>query len=153
MRKVTMLLFLILASATLFPQDGAKKQPATLDGIALGMTKEQVKAVYPHPTSSDYDKNLWLYDSSSISITFDESGLVSEVMSDDPSSAIVFEGLIIAYNSSMEKAAGYLGPPTKTFNTEMVSEYYFAEAGVVLLTYADDDAIALLALVKTYDKE
>lgn len=152
MRVITMLFFVMISSAVLFAQDAAEKQPVTLDGISLGMTKEQVKAAYPHPTSQGYDKNHWLFDSSSISITFDDNGVVTEVMSDDPNSVIIFEGLLIQIGSSMEKAAGYLGPPTKTFNTEMVSEYYFADAGVVLLTFADDDAIALLSLTKIYDK-
>ena len=150
--RLTAILFFVVLSATLLAQDAGVKQPTTLDGIALGMTKEQVKAAFPHPTSQGYENNLWLFDSLGISITFDENGVVTEVMSDDPSSVIVFEGLLIPLGSSMEKAAGYLGPPTKTYNTDMVSEYYFADAGVVLLTFSGEDSIALLSLTKTYDK-
>lgn len=153
MRVISLLFLVILSSHIIVAQDATEKQPTTLDGISLGMTKEQVKAVFPHPTSEGYDDNLWLFDSTNISITFDDNGVVTEVISDDPNSVIIFEGLLIPIGSSMEKAAGYLGPPTKTFNTDMVSEYYFADAGVVLLTFAGEDGIALLSLTKTYDKE
>lgn len=153
MRVISLLFLVILSSHIIVAQDAAQKQPPKVEGISLGMTKEEVKAVYQYPTSSRYEERTWLFDSSDVIVSFNDQGIVTEVSIDDAGSKFEFDGFIIECGSSLEVAKNLLGPPTKTMNTEMVSEYFFADPGVVLLTYADDDSIVLIVLTKTYDKE
>lgn len=67
-------------------------------------------------------------------------------MSDDPTSILMIDGKEIAVNSDINKALEILGKPDDMMKTEMVSEYYFKKHGIMLLTYADDNVIALVAL-------
>jgi hypothetical protein len=146
--KLFTLLLVLLFSFSIFSQDTGDKKIVTLDGIALGMTKDQVKVLILSPRSEGYDADMWLYDSLKITIHFDKEGRVNEIMSDDPTSVLNVDGKEIAIFSDINKAIEILGKPDEEFKTEMVSEYYFKKFGIMLLTYAGDNSIALLTLQK-----
>lgn len=147
--KLFTLFLAVLFSLSVFPQKTGDHSGATLNGVALGMTKDQVKAALLSPRSDGYDKDLWLYDSLQISIQFNKDGVVVEVTSDDPTSVLKINGKEIAVNSDINKAFEILGQPDEENKTEMVSEYYFKNAGIMLLTYANDNTIVLIGL-KTF---
>lgn len=147
--KLFTFFLVVLFSLSVFPQDTGDKIGATIDGVALGMTKDRVKAALLSPRSEGYDRDLWLYDSLKISVQFNKDGVVVEVLSDDPTSILRINGKEIAVNSDINKAFEILGKHDEEYKTENVSEYYFKKLGIMLLTFADDNAIALLAL-KTY---
>lgn len=144
--KFFTLFLAVIFSLSVFSQNTGDKSGATIDGVALGMTKDQVTAALTSPRTKGYDSDLWLYDSLKISIQFNKDGVVAEVTSDDPTSVLKINGKEIAVNSDINKAFEILGKPDDVMKTEMVSEYYFKKLGIMLLTYADDNAIALVTL-------
>ncbi len=152
MRIKTLFIIFLVSTFSMLAQQKSDNNIAVLDGVSLGMTKDQVLKQIPAAASNGMDNNLWLFDSTSLSIGFDENGLVSEVMSDFAFSSVVVNGFEIKIESDIQAALDFLGKPDKTFKTEMVMEYYFAKTGIVLLTYADDNAIKLISLQKNYDK-
>ncbi|MBK7865677.1 MAG: hypothetical protein IPJ75_01010 [Ignavibacteriales bacterium] len=147
--KLFTFFLVVLFSLSVFSQNTGDKSGATIDGVALGMTKDQVKAALVSPRSEGYDEDVWLYDSLKISVQFNKDGVVVEVLSDDSTSILRINGKEIAVNSDINKAFEILGKHDEEYKTENVSEYYFKKLGIMLLTFADDNAIALLAL-KTY---
>jgi hypothetical protein len=144
--KLFTFFLVVLFSLSVFSQETGDKIGATIDGVALGMTKDQVKEALKSPRSEGYDENLWLYDRLKLSVQFNTEGVVVEVMSDDPTSILMIDGKEIAVNSDINKALEIPGKPDDMMKTEMVSEYYFKKQGIMLLTYADDNVIALVAL-------
>ncbi len=152
MRIKTLFVIFLVSTFSMLAQQTGDNNIAVLDGVSLGLTKDQVLKLIPAAASNGMDNNLWLIDSTSLSISFDENGLVSEVMSDFALSSVVVNGFEIKVDSDIQAALDFLGKPDKTFKTEMVMEYYFAKTGIVLLTYADDNAIKLISLQKNYDK-
>lgn len=152
MRIKTLFVIFLVSTFSMLAQQTGDNNIAVLDGVSLGLTKDQVLKLIPAAASNGMDNNLWLFDSTSLSISFDENGLVSEVMSDFALSSVVVNGFEIKVDSDIQAALDFLGKPDKTFKTEMVMEYYFAKTGIVLLTYADDNAIKLISLQKNYDK-
>ena len=147
--KLFTFFLVVLFSLSVFSQNTGDKSGVTIDGVALGMTKDQVKAALLSPRSEGYDEDVWLYDRHRISIQFNTDGVVVEILSDDPTSILKINGKEIGVNSDLNQAFKILGKPDEEYKTEMVSEYYFKKLGIMLLTFADDNAIALLAL-KTY---
>jgi len=143
--KLFTFFLVVLFSLSVFSQETGDKIGATIDGVALGMTKDQVKEALKSPRSEGYDENLWLYDRLKLSVQFNTE-VVVEVMSDDPTSILMIDGKEIAVNSDINKALEIPGKPDDMMKTEMVSEYYFKKQGIMLLTYADDNVIALVAL-------
>lgn len=144
--KLFSLFLAVIFSLSAYPQDTGDKIGATLDGVALGMTRDQVTASLLSSRSKGYDGDIWLYDSLKISIRFNNDGLVVEVASEDLSSVLKINGKEIKVNSDINKAIEILGKPDDVVKTEMVSEYYFKKDGIMLLTYADDNAIVLVSL-------
>lgn len=68
--KLFTFFLVVLFPLSVFSQETGDKIGATIDGVALGMTKDQVKEALKSPRSEGYDENLWLYDRLKLSVQF-----------------------------------------------------------------------------------